>query len=251
VPDAGTLCRLLEQTGPASGWLAALLIDVAGRRRVREAVPALVAKLQADDDELPGLAAAALARVGDPEAARRIRREFPDAPFHFRLYACEALGYLKHPESEAAALDLLEREEDEGIRMWLCVALSDLVSERTVEVLSREVERSHSDEVFRELCGPALIASTLLGVDPPRDAGHWRQERARQRAAIAAASVPSPDTQTASAQKITPPAAATRQERLGPEVAVLPENTRHRVGRNDPCPCGSGKKYKKCCGQAG
>ena len=23
-----------------------------------------------------------------------------------------------------------------------------------------------------------------------------------------------------------------------------------RVGRNDPCPCGSGKKYKKCCGRA-
>ncbi len=24
----------------------------------------------------------------------------------------------------------------------------------------------------------------------------------------------------------------------------------HRVGRNDPCPCGSGKKHKKCCGRA-
>jgi SEC-C motif-containing protein len=23
-----------------------------------------------------------------------------------------------------------------------------------------------------------------------------------------------------------------------------------RVGRNDPCPCGSGKKYKKCCARA-
>lgn len=21
----------------------------------------------------------------------------------------------------------------------------------------------------------------------------------------------------------------------------------HKVGRNDPCPCGSGKKHKKCC----
>jgi len=21
----------------------------------------------------------------------------------------------------------------------------------------------------------------------------------------------------------------------------------HRIGRNDPCPCGSGKKYKQCC----
>ncbi len=25
-------------------------------------------------------------------------------------------------------------------------------------------------------------------------------------------------------------------------------NTSPKVGRNDPCPCGSGKKYKKCCG---
>ena len=24
---------------------------------------------------------------------------------------------------------------------------------------------------------------------------------------------------------------------------------KEKIGRNDPCPCGSGKKYKKCCGQ--
>jgi hypothetical protein len=23
-----------------------------------------------------------------------------------------------------------------------------------------------------------------------------------------------------------------------------------RVGRNDPCPCGSGRKFKKCCGRS-
>lgn len=27
---------------------------------------------------------------------------------------------------------------------------------------------------------------------------------------------------------------------------VVKEN---KIGRNDPCPCGSGKKYKKCCGK--
>ena len=26
--------------------------------------------------------------------------------------------------------------------------------------------------------------------------------------------------------------------------------TVQKVGRNEPCPCGSGKKYKKCCGRA-
>ena len=28
-----------------------------------------------------------------------------------------------------------------------------------------------------------------------------------------------------------------------------PVRTIPRVGRNDPCPCGSGKKYKRCCGK--
>lgn len=28
-----------------------------------------------------------------------------------------------------------------------------------------------------------------------------------------------------------------------------PEQTTEKVGRNEPCPCGSGKKYKNCCGK--
>jgi len=32
---------------------------------------------------------------------------------------------------------------------------------------------------------------------------------------------------------------------LGPQSVRLASP---KVGRNDPCPCGSGKKYKKCCG---
>jgi preprotein translocase subunit SecA len=31
----------------------------------------------------------------------------------------------------------------------------------------------------------------------------------------------------------------------GTKAPVIKGN---KVGRNDPCPCGSGKKYKKCCG---
>jgi SEC-C motif-containing protein len=34
-------------------------------------------------------------------------------------------------------------------------------------------------------------------------------------------------------------------------ATIKPQKTAHlKVGRNDPCPCGSGKKYKKCCGKA-
>ena len=37
-----------------------------------------------------------------------------------------------------------------------------------------------------------------------------------------------------------------------PEAAQAPVHREEpKIGRNDPCPCGSGKKYKKCCGAKG
>ncbi len=34
-----------------------------------------------------------------------------------------------------------------------------------------------------------------------------------------------------------------------PQVQKTVVNSEQKVGRNDPCPCGSGKKYKNCCGK--
>lgn len=33
------------------------------------------------------------------------------------------------------------------------------------------------------------------------------------------------------------------------EQTPIQRHVKERIGRNDPCPCGSGKKYKKCCGK--
>ena len=46
-----------------------------------------------------------------------------------------------------------------------------------------------------------------------------------------------------------------KEKRAAVEVStnVQDEQTTYvkgkEIGRNDPCPCGSGKKYKKCCGK--
>ena len=51
---------------------------------------------------------------------------------------------------------------------------------------------------------------------------------------------------------------ANQEEELKPEGPVFfmnrgeeeaPSRAGQKIGRNDPCPCGSGKKYKKCCGK--
>jgi uncharacterized protein YecA (UPF0149 family) len=40
-----------------------------------------------------------------------------------------------------------------------------------------------------------------------------------------------------------------QKEKEKEESKVIPQHTGKKVGRNEPCPCGSGKKYKKCCGK--
>jgi uncharacterized protein len=41
---------------------------------------------------------------------------------------------------------------------------------------------------------------------------------------------------------------ASRSEANPAPVAAPTQLSPAKIGRNDPCPCGSGKKYKKCCG---
>jgi uncharacterized protein len=41
-----------------------------------------------------------------------------------------------------------------------------------------------------------------------------------------------------------------RQAVVERTIATTFERAHPKTGRNDPCPCGSGKKFKKCCGAA-
>lgn len=49
---------------------------------------------------------------------------------------------------------------------------------------------------------------------------------------------------TRSMQNAASPMAQGRQRENVTVVRSAP-----KVGRNEPCPCGSGKKYKQCCGK--
>jgi uncharacterized protein len=59
----------------------------------------------------------------------------------------------------------------------------------------------------------------------------------------------------AAPEQIGPWVVALNEWRLAnyaPQIVETPQslfaNPASKIGRNDPCPCGSGKKYKKCCG---
>lgn len=39
------------------------------------------------------------------------------------------------------------------------------------------------------------------------------------------------------------------EPKLPPPVEPIQADKSKQASRNDPCPCGSGKKFKKCCGK--
>ena len=45
------------------------------------------------------------------------------------------------------------------------------------------------------------------------------------------------------------PASRERKQPAPPRATVEQSAPKPKVGRNEPCPCGSGKKHKKCCGK--
>ena len=42
---------------------------------------------------------------------------------------------------------------------------------------------------------------------------------------------------------------AEKREEIAKQYRTDCQAVSNKIGRNDPCPCGSGKKYKKCCGK--
>lgn len=84
------------------------------------------------------------------------------------------------------------------------------------------------------------VVETVFKFDFPRP----RLESTAQAASSSASGAPRPRSKT-SGRSAPPPAAAADG---GPGLGGAPSGDLPKVGRNEPCPCGSGKKYKRCHG---
>ena len=249
VPDTGTICGLLTDPETKESWLESYLIDLVGFRRLGEAIPALVDMLRGDEASLPDNCSQALARIGHPEIVRRIRSCYAAESWSFRDSSAGLLGEIKHPESETAILAFLEEEKDIDIRTELCHGLCQLFSERGVEVVRQEVDDGYRGWIvtLEEVLLPVIH---VLGIEL-LEADQWRREREEREQYQLERRREFEELDTkydAMKEQGIDPFAKLDSSRESSGVASTTYR-RHdgKIGRNDPCPCGSGKKYKKCC----
>jgi preprotein translocase subunit SecA len=98
--------------------------------------------------------------------------------------------------------------------------------------------------VKSEICRNAFLsASSLMAFESYLRNLAAQQTQHSAPSTLGSSSAPAPGGNKASDVVSEAAAAAEAQ------VKAKPVRTGPKVGRNDPCPCGSGKKYKQCCGK--
>ena len=142
----------------------------------------------------------------------------------------------------------LERDGD-GIWEQLVTAAGELRAEELMDDIERAYEQELVDpgyinleEVEIEMAGSRTSTLTPYLVENVIDElGKW--------SCFQEAEQPKPVEKPRLSWAAPTPSKAEQLARLAfSEAGTLIKKSEPKIGRNEPCPCGSGKKYKKCCG---
>jgi hypothetical protein len=195
-----------------------------------EAVPALLAMLVRIDDEDDDWVSEEFPKVFSaigPDALEPLEQYLADRDnrIYARSCACRSIGAIaeQHPTHRTRCVDLLtmqlgnSRDEDPFLNASLVYVLLDLSAVEAIDTIRAAFADNRVD---LSLQGDIEDVEIELGL---------RTRRATQR---------KPDP-TVGGLRSALFNAMRRDD--------LPVQARPKTGRNAPCPCGSAKKYKKCC----
>ena len=228
------------ETDDAKNWIEVFAIRLAGELRLHEALAPIVKLLENADDWIFEEGERALVKIGNDGVVEALAETYSSSDFGFRIVAAAILENIHADLSVQTCLRLFEKEDDKPVRCSLLQAALRNFSTAAIEPARQFILTAPLSPEVLEVRTDLLVACKLMEETFPEfeewseDSKHdmeFRRNWYRKNPFIsnsldeedefdeADEFLPSPDT-------------------------IIREV---RVGRNDPCPCGSGKKFKKCC----
>lgn len=237
-------------------WLEPLVVRLAGQARLESTIPLIVGKLLEDGgDLLNEQCAEALTRIGTPAVLNAIAQAFPTSEQHFRLYATNPLEHIHSDLAVETTLKLLEPERDEFIRRHLAEALLRQFAHEGIEIARQLLVGRDLDFDSKGLRNCLLVTCALTGERfPEYDDWMTTEKKEKEEHSKRVKELENdPQGLLLFAMEKLAGKKSTDLPRPKPPLAPLTRMSlprpapKHKVGRNDPCPCGSGKKFKACC----
>jgi hypothetical protein len=249
--------KLNDYTGHPMGWLEPLVARLAGQTHLESTIPLLIAKLVADGgDLLNAECAEALTRMGTPAVLHAVAEAFPTAEHHFRIYATNPLEHIHSDLAVELSLKLIANEQDRRIQRLLAEALLAQFAQEGIEITRNLLVGQELDFEDIGLRNYLLETCTFTGERFPEYAAwlatekaekeeHWRRVKELEgdpNGLLLFALEKLTGKKAADVAQAKPPLPPTPRLPLPRK-----REAKKKVGRNDPCPCGSGRKFKNCC----
>ncbi len=236
-------------------WLEMAAVRMAGHLRLESALPAIFAKFIRDDDDMSDDCLYALSRIGTDAVVRGVLDHYSDdLDVGMRMFLAEALGHVPSEAAVAAFMELIPRAEDDELNDFMLADLFGLFSPEGnafgVKHMPEYGTGYESPRALRAVCQltgqafPELDRWTAWLDEEDRD----RLRKREKYEAMMVARAGDWDEEQEEWEAAAPPhwsdVAKQAAVNYAPQAPIVKQAT---PGRNDPCPCGSGKKYKKCC----
>lgn len=172
--------------------------------------------LRTNEDLLAEEVTDALVKVGTEKVVREVGKTAMKGDAAYA--GVDILRRIKIPASEEILLEHLETTEDLTIKTLIAEALCAQLSTKAIPKVASMIETGY-DKQLLELEEDLYVCCVITGFDHP-DLPKWKQ--------------------TINDMEL-------KSKKVEKDMVKHQAKTM-KIGRNDPCPCGSGKKYKKCCG---
>lgn len=158
----------------------------------------------------------ALVKIGTNQVVREVEKVALFGNTYF--YTLDVLGRIKTEEAEQALLRLFNQTDDLNVKTLIADYLCQQLSKDAIPQIEAFIEEGYDEGM---LClEESLYVNCIMNEIKHPKLPLWRK-------VMEEVEYPSMDEETL--------------------TSTQPTQTGDKVGRNDPCPCGSGKKYKKCC----
>ncbi|HID27302.1 MAG TPA: hypothetical protein EYP22_05695, partial [Methanosarcinales archaeon] len=234
------LINLLEN--PESPWSMVYATELLGKIRDEKAIDLLIDLLYEEWEVLQSAAIDALIRIGTPcikpLSEHLFNPEVDESGKEYKLLAiCEVLENIRNEESFQVLLKAAKEIEDENIRATAGASLAEFEDVRAIEPL-REIWNTCSPEARAEIIEGLIELCEMYKVDIP-ELPELKKEQERIERSMSEF-LNNIETELTNINN----AIDNLIEKLEKDM-----ESKKKIGRNDPCPCGSGLKYKKCCGK--
>lgn len=259
------IIECLRDPSDSNGWLEVFANTAAGAMRLEAAIPSLVDALHDLDTYAYQEAHTALERIGgESVVSALVERYGPNRDLNMTIVA--ALENIHSDSSVEACLKWLADEKDEFLRGFILRAVLLNFESAGIEPARQHVLACKKSPEVLEVRTPLLVASRLLDQrfpefdewleDSKRDTEfrkQWYQEHPPREFddPLESDDIDFDDDfdRFDEFDDQSPDDLLDGFDDDQPIQETPPTTIRRgvRIGRNDPCPCGSGKKYKKCC----